>query len=144
MQGEFTQNQFQKAAEAGAFVKVVVQANWANFKIFGEMRNGGKADLITTGRRVQQRLFLNPAAALALLRKMGINKVEVQMEKWDLELATLSMRVRPDVTARRVRARQIAEAAYGSKPPAPGELSRGEILNLTFEEKMERQRQRMS
>jgi hypothetical protein len=136
MEGFFTQREFQKAAEAGAFLKVVVRAGWANFEIEGEMRGGGRARLIPTRDAASVRKFANPAAALALLKKMGITKVEVQTEAWDLEVASLSMRHRPDVTARRLRDRRIAEAAYyPQRPKESGEISREDQLGKLLEKK---------
>jgi hypothetical protein len=109
---EFTQNQFQRAAEAGAFSRIVVRAGWSHFSIFGQMRSGGEASLVAQRQKRVPREFRNPAAALALLRQIGVTKAEVEMREWDVEMAALSMRMRPDVTARRLREKRIMEAAY--------------------------------
>jgi len=136
-QGEFTQNQFQKAAEAGAFSRVVVRAGWSHFSIFGQMRGGGEASLVATRRKRTPREFRNPAAALVLLRQIGVAKAEVEMDAWDVEMAALSMRLRPDVTARRVREKRILEAAYypGLKTET-GELGRQGELRILQEKKL--------
>jgi hypothetical protein len=76
---EFTQNEFQKAAEAGAFSRVVVRAGWSHFSIFGQMRGGGEAFLVATRQKRAPREFRNPAAALVLLRQIGVTKAEVEM-----------------------------------------------------------------
>jgi hypothetical protein len=104
---DFTLEQFRKAMLAGAFVRIFVVSDWTHFSIRAEMRNKELATLTTT-RTGRERRFLNPAATLVLLRQMGVKKVEVEMEKWDLEMASLSMRMRPDVTARRLRDNRVA------------------------------------
>ncbi len=38
MQAELTQKEFQKAAETGAFLKIVLKASWAKFEIVGVTR----------------------------------------------------------------------------------------------------------
>jgi hypothetical protein len=136
MQTEFTEGEFKKVAEAGGFVKIVVLGGWTHFSILGEMRGGNKGSLVSTRRRKAVRQFLNPGAALALLKRMGVMKAEVQMAEWDVEMASLSMRMRPDVTARRLRDRRIAEAAYyPDRPKETGELSRTDQLMKLWENK---------
>jgi hypothetical protein len=68
---------------------------------------GGSANLVLA-KGDELRRFLNPAAALAMLRRMGVVRVEVEMGEWDVEMATLTMRMRPDVTARRLQMRRNA------------------------------------
>lgn len=134
---EFTQNQFQKAAEAGAFSKVVVRAGWPHFSIFGQMRGGGEAFLAAARQKRAPREFRNPAAALLLLRQIGVMKAEVEMGEWDVEMAAVAMRLRPDVTARRLREKRIIEAAYypGIKAET-GEIGRQGELRILREKKL--------
>ena len=81
--------------------------------------------------------FRNPAAALLLLRQIGIMQAEVEMSGWDVEAAALSMRLRPDVTARRVREKRLIEAAYypGIKAES-GEIGRQGELRILQEKKL--------
>ena len=136
-QGEFTQNQFQKAAEAGAFSRIVVRAGWSHFSIVGQMRGGGEAFLVAQRQKRAPREFRNPAAALVLLRQIGVMKAEVEMGEWDVEMAAVSMRLRPDVTARRLREKRIVEAAYypGLKAET-GEIGRHGELRILQEKKL--------
>lgn len=136
-QSLLTQRQFQVAAEAGAFKKVVVEATWTRFSIFGEMQSGGRGSMVSSRKRLRQ--FMNPAAALALLRRVGVTTVEVRLAEWDVEMSALSMRLRPDVTARKLRAKRIAEAAYyPSRPPEPEQATREDQLGKLVEEKLRR------
>jgi len=135
--GEFTQNQFQKAAEAGAFSKIVVRARWQSFSIFGQMRGGGEAALVSTRLKLAPREFRNPAAALALLRQIGVTEAQVEMAQWDVEMAALAMRLRPDVTARRVREKRLIEAAYYPNIKAEtGDIGRDGELRILQEKKL--------
>ncbi len=138
MQAELTQKEFQKAAETGAFLKIVLKASWAKFEIVGVTRGGDEARLVPQRFAGGVRQFLNPAAALSLLKRMGIHTVEIQMENWDLEMASLSMRSRPDVVARRLRDRRIQEAAYyPNRPAETGEVSRTDQLGKLIAKRVE-------
>lgn len=119
------QEGFRRMAMAGAFERIVVVGDWTHFSVRGELPGGGCAMLVTA--KGEWRRFLNPAAALALLRRMGVMRAEVEMREWDLELASLSMRLRPDVTARRLageRAGIEAALGKGSRPDRTGEWRR--------------------
>lgn len=143
--------EFRKAALGGVFVRVVLESDWTDFRVRGEMANGVHA-VLSFAREDHPRKFRNPAAALAELRKMGVTRVEVVMGEWDVEMATLSMRQRPDVTARRLRrkrmtyAEQMLEAAKTDPslaafvPPGtqePGPVSREEEYRRLVDGKLE-------
>ena len=97
---------FRQLALAGTFRKVVISSDWTCFTVKGEFEGGSYA-MLSMSKEDRPRQFLNPAAALMLLRKMGILRVEVEMKEWDLDLASLSMRMRPDVTARRLQRKRM-------------------------------------
>jgi hypothetical protein len=97
--------EFRRVASTGAFRRIVVMSDWTHFTIRGEFRSGSYANL-SKSKKDELRKFLNPAAALALLRRMGVVRVEIEMKEWDVEMASLSMRMRPDVTARRLHRRR--------------------------------------
>ena len=59
------------------------------------------------------------------------------MEGWDLDLAALSMRMRPDVTARRRRDKRAVEAMYyPDRAPEPAVADRKDQLGKLIGEKM--------
>jgi len=134
METSFTLAEFRMAYAAGAFVRVTVRGHGSSFSIEGEMRDSRKIEggrrgavgqpavLVMSRDRNKLRTFLNPAAALLLLRQSGVKRAEVQMANWEPEMTALSMRMRPDVTARRLRDRRIAEAAYYPDRAAETEL----------------------
>jgi hypothetical protein len=101
----FALEEFRRVASTGAFRRIVVISDWTHFTIRGEFRGGSYANL-SRSKKGGLRKFLNPAAALALLRRMGVVRVEIEMNEWDVEMASLSMRMRPDVTARRLHRRR--------------------------------------
>lgn len=133
----YTQRDFGVLWQAGAFLQVWLESTDASFAIRASTQAGAIAELVSA-RRGMPRRFLNPAAGLATLRRMGVTRVEVRMENWDLELAALSMRMRPDVTARRLRDRRAAEAAYHpNRPPEPEVADRKDQLYKLMNTKME-------
>lgn len=132
----FTGREFEAAIKAGVFSKIAVVSSWSHFTVVGKGPNGTSLSLGMSKHRREPRRFLNPAAALKLLREMGATKVEVDMSQWDLELASLSMRLRPDVTARRMQARRYPELAYAGKLETIGPPNREEEKNKLAERKM--------
>ena len=101
----FALEEFRRVASTGAFRRIVLISDWTHFMIRGEFQGGSYANL-SKSKKGGLRKFLNPAAALALLRRMGVVRVEVEMNEWDVEMASLSTRMRPDVTARRLHRRR--------------------------------------
>jgi hypothetical protein len=96
-----TQRAFQQLWNSGIVEQVMVMSNRTHFGIHAELIGGGTVVLVTT--RGNPRVFLNPGAALLWLKKMGVKKALVEFGNWDVELAGLSMRLRPDVTAKRLK-----------------------------------------
>jgi len=134
--------EFGEAARQGIFERVVMESDWTHFRVRGEMANG-VTGMVSLTKEDRPRRFLNPASVLVQLRKMGVTRVEVVMGEWDVEMAVLSMRQRPDVTARRLRrsrmtyAEQVLEDSKKNPelavfvPPGtrePGPVSREEEL----------------
>jgi hypothetical protein len=103
----FALEEFRRVASTGAFRRIVVESDWTHFTVRGELRGGSYA-MLSKSKKGGVRKFLNPAVALALLRRMGVVRVEIEMKEWDVELSSLSMRMRPDVTARRLHRRRTA------------------------------------
>lgn len=106
-----TQRAFQRLWNSGVFEQVRVSCNRTHFGIEAELAGGGSVVLVTT--RGNLRVFLNPGAALLWLKKMGVKKALVEFGNWDVELSGLSMRLRPDVTAKRLKKERFErESAY--------------------------------
>jgi hypothetical protein len=103
----FALEEFRRVASAGAFRRIVVESDWTHFTVRGELQGGSYA-MLSKSKKGGVRKFLNPAVALALLRRMGVVRVEIEMKEWDVEMASLSMRMRPDVTARRLHRQRTA------------------------------------
>lgn len=133
----YTQGDFGVLWQAGAFRQVWLESTDANFVIRASTQTGAIAELVSA-RRGMPRRFLNPAAGLAALRRMGVTRVEVRMQQWDLDMAALSMRMRPDVTARRLRDKRAREAAYyPNRAPEPETADRKDQLYKLVDTKME-------
>ncbi|MFC5863450.1 hypothetical protein ACFPT7_14185 [Acidicapsa dinghuensis] len=133
----YTQSDFEVLWQAGAFRQVWLEATDASFAIRASTQTDAIAELVSV-KRGRPRRFLNPAAGLAALRRMGVMRVEVRMEGWDLEMAALSMRMRPDVTARRLRDKRAREAAYHpNRAPEPEVVDRKDQLYKLMDTKME-------
>src|SRR5271155_5137646 len=93
--GAYALDAFRNVAQSGGFERIVLVADWTHFMVRGELQGGGYATLAKT-KGGGSRHFLNPAAAIMMLHRMGIVRLEIEMEKWDLEMSSLSMRMRPD------------------------------------------------
>jgi hypothetical protein len=102
--------EFRRMASAGLFRRIVLSSDWTHFVVKGVFEGGGYA-MLAMSKEQGVRRFLNPAAALMMLRKMGVVQVELEMREWDLDMASLSMRMRPDVTVRRLQGRRAAHQA---------------------------------
>src|SRR5580698_6111305 len=98
---------FRRLALAGMFRKVVLKSDWTYFTVKGELEGGSYA-MLAMSKKYEVRRFFNPAVALMLLRKMGIVRVEIEMKEWDVDLASLTMRMRPDVTVRQLQRKRMA------------------------------------
>jgi hypothetical protein len=133
----YTRSDFGVLWQAGAFRQVWLESTDASFAIRASTQTDAIAELVSV-KGGRPRRFLNPAAGLAALRRMGVMRVEVRMEGWDLEMAALSMRMRPDVTARRLRDKRAREAAYyPNRAPEPEVADRKDQLYKLFDTKME-------
>jgi len=133
----FTQTEFAKAYRVGMFAKVKVVSNtWTSFNVHGVMRSGDITVLTVSRGRGWSRNFRNPAVALAILRKMGVKRVEMEMDKWDPTMTSLSMRMRPDVTARRQREKRNLAAAYFPEKQETGPVTRHDELMKYLNRKM--------
>ena len=106
---QMTAREFGVGVGRGVFERVILESDWTQFRVRGQMA-GGVDGVLWMAKEDAPRKFRNPATALAELRKMGVTRVEVVMGEWDVELATLSMRQRPDVTARRLRRSRMTMA----------------------------------
>jgi hypothetical protein len=132
----FTAGEFETAIAAGGFRRISVIARWSHFTIEGAARSGADITLAKSKEKREARRFLNPAAALKLLRQMGARKAEVEMGQWDLDLASLSMRMRPDVTARRMQAQRNPELAFYGKLNTLGAPNREEEKDKLVQRRM--------
>ena len=135
---EFTLHEFRVAVMGGMFAKVRIVSSASSFHVEATTRNEGCATLMLSRKRRHRREFGNPAAALAVLRGIGVTAVEVEMKYWDLDIAALSMRMRPDVTARRLRDKRNIEAVYFRRPLETGEVTRQSELDKLWDAKAKR------
>lgn len=141
---ELTLDEFRRVAQTGAFERIVVESDFTHFTVRGEHGGRGGGDgrfaMLSKTRKGGVRKFLNPSAALIVLRKMGVVRVEVAMKEWDVEMASLTMRMRPDVTARRLQRQRTAHLRYfpDAKGPELGEPSRAEERRLLAEKHFRR------
>jgi hypothetical protein len=125
---QYTQGEFVTLIEARSVRQIWIETKGAEFEVWAELISGVRVQMVTAHRKSLRR-FLNPAAALTTLRRMGVARAEVRMEKWDLDAASLSMRMRPDVTARRLREKRIREKVYfPDRAPEPAEADRKDQL----------------
>lgn len=108
-----TQRAFQQLWQSGVFQQVRVVSSPSHFSIQADLFGGGSVVLATT--RGDSRVFLNPGAALLWLKKLGVKQALVDIADWDVDLAGLTMRLRPDVTARRLK-RERFERENGCTP----------------------------
>ena len=129
-EGGVALNAFRNLVKSGGFERVVLISDWTRFTVRGELKGGAYVMLAKT-KGGECRQFLNPAAAMMMLRRMGVVRMEVEMEEWDLEMSSLSMRMRPDVTARRTLRQRMEleqmmrwdgnpETLPGREPAGPG------------------------
>lgn len=140
----YTQSDFGVLWQAGAFRQVWLETTDASFAIRASTQTEAIAELVSV-KGGRPRRFLNPAAGLAALLRMGVMRVEVRMEGWDLDMAALSMRMRPDVTARRLRDKRAREAAYyPNRAPEPEVADRKDQLYKLVDKKMEEAMRRNS
>lgn len=125
---QYSQAKFATLWHSKSVRQVWVETRGAEFEVWAELISGVRMQL-TTANGKRPRRFLNPAAALMTLRRMGVTRAEVRMEKWDLDLASLSMRMRPDVTARRLREKRMREKVYfPDRAPEPEVADRKDQL----------------
>jgi len=105
--GLLTLDQFRTAALTGAFKPVVLKAAGVHFMIQGQVRKGGRMTLGTT-RTKRDRRFRNPGSALALLHKMGLFEVEIELEGWHPTHEKEWREKRPDMADRLGFAHSVA------------------------------------
>jgi hypothetical protein len=129
--------EFRRLASAGLFQRIVLSSDWTHFMVKGVFEGGGYA-MLAMSKEQGVRRFLNPATALVMLRRMGVIRVELEMREWDLDMASLSMRMRPDVTARLLQRRR---AAYQELLPGAKKVESGEAARK-IEQKSEREDER--
>lgn len=90
------------AAETGGVLRLTLKANGTAFEVHAKTARGNERTLVKTRRQdglAIPRRFTNPAVALAVLHKVGIREVTVNLESWvpDARAATPP---RPDTAAR--------------------------------------------
>lgn len=138
----YTQAELESLWKAKAVAQMRVESMGADFAVTADLISGVKVEMVNVRQGISRR-FLNPAAALMTLRRMGVTRVEVRMEKWDLDLASLSMRMRPDVTARRLREKRVREKSYfPDRDPEPAVADRKDQLQKLMATIMEMARHR--
>jgi len=125
-------NQFRAAIRTEAFQPIRVVATGVYFSIEGQMKTPPRPKpktrtktreeieeeaerlmnecmTLCTSRTKKARRFRNPAAALQLLREIGVTKVEVQMQSWYPKRGKQYSDVkRPDMAERLKRAHEAA------------------------------------
>jgi hypothetical protein len=98
--------QFRAAMVAGGFRSIYLKAAGPNFMIQGEPQErvlgpfGVIRVVLVTTRGRSTRFFCNPAEGLAVLKKMGVERVTVELESWLPHYQTERSRVRPDMAER--------------------------------------------
>ena len=116
--------EFRGAIRAGGFKAVHLVAQGPFFLIQGEPQGRqAKSGLVVddstwltlvTKRDRRNRMFLNPTAALVMLKELGVKSVQVDLESWRPDQPTDNERRRPDIAERLRFAHEYARE--GSKP----------------------------
>jgi hypothetical protein len=118
--------EFRGALRAGGFKAVHLVAQGPFFLIqaepLGRVTKPGAGvpaaewlTLVTTRGR-KNHIFLNPTAALAMLKGLGVKSVHVDLESWRPNQGTDNDRLRPDMTERLRFAHEYAREGSGPKP----------------------------
>jgi hypothetical protein len=119
--------EFRGAIRAGGFNAVHLVAQGPFFLVQAEPQpkaGAGKPGLcvpeaewltLVTTRNRKNHMFLNPTAALAMLKGLGVTSVQVDLESWRPNQGTDNDRRRPDMTQRLRLAHEYARAGSGVK-----------------------------
>jgi hypothetical protein len=98
-------DQFRAAVRSGAFRPIRMMGAGTHFWIEGQPVGKGKprpeeSMVLCTSRTRVHRYFRNPAAALELLWKIGVQTVEIHMKNWHPDHAKFARGLRPDMADR--------------------------------------------
>jgi hypothetical protein len=118
----FTLLQFRIALQTGGFRTVKLIAEGTRFRVEAETRTGDSVRLRKT-HVVEVRRFRDPTKALALLRGIGIEKVEVDLYSWNPSIPFPFRHKRPDVAERLRHGYERARPRLDGRGLPGGDLS---------------------
>lgn len=104
----FTLGELRAAARSGGIRSIILQADGPTFSVHAITVEYEDMQLVST-RKKEPRLFLDPRNALSLLREIGIEKAEIDVEKWQPERASEVRQSRPDRSIQMKAAHEAAE-----------------------------------